>query len=107
MASSHWLVDFHYQPRQPGRLTAGPKVHSGRVESHSPVHAKWHEHAPPGHDHGPLAPYHVPHAVMQGRWSRLFPTALEAMEALREDIVGRGIGQDGVLVQAIRADGRG
>src|SRR4029077_14194610 len=22
-----WLVDFHYQPRQEGRLTAGPKVH--------------------------------------------------------------------------------
>ena len=32
----HWLVVFQYQPRRRSRLTAGPKVHSVRVESHRP-----------------------------------------------------------------------
>src|SRR4029077_8317566 len=31
-----WLVVFHYQSRQQGRLTAGSKVHSVRVEGHRP-----------------------------------------------------------------------
>src|SRR6266699_971502 len=32
----HWLVMLHSQPAHQGRLTAGPKVRSGWVESHDP-----------------------------------------------------------------------